>query len=68
MTKRILGAAIGSGLLSQLRRCRQKSWVLYTLQQTNTLAKSFLENFLKPANDAGVKVKYIGGQRGCSAA
>ncbi|MEC8087938.1 MAG: C4-dicarboxylate ABC transporter substrate-binding protein, partial [Pseudomonadota bacterium] len=32
------------------------------LQQTNTLAKSFLVNFIGPANEAGVKIKYIGGQ------
>jgi TRAP-type C4-dicarboxylate transport system substrate-binding protein len=32
------------------------------LQQTNTLAASFLANFVKPANDAGLKVKYVGGQ------
>ena len=32
------------------------------LQQTNTLAKSFLVNFLQPANKAGLKINYVGGQ------
>ncbi len=32
------------------------------LQQTNTLAKSFLRNFLEPAQRKGLVVRYIGGQ------
>ena len=32
------------------------------LQQTNTLAKSFLTNFLAPANEMGVRINNLGGQ------
>ena len=63
MTKRILGAAITAAVALAVAPVQAKELGAVTaLQQTNTLAKSFLENFLKPANDAGVKVKYIGGQ------
>ncbi|PPR09770.1 MAG: Solute-binding protein [Alphaproteobacteria bacterium MarineAlpha11_Bin1] len=63
MSRRILGTAIVTAAALAVAPAQAKDLGAVTaLQQTNTLAKSFLKNFIAPANEAGVKIKYIGGQ------
>ena len=60
MSKRILGTAVMAAAALAVAPVQAKELGAVTaLQQTNTLAKSFLENFLKPANKAGVKSQII---------
>ena len=60
MRKAMLAAAAAAALASPA--AAKELSAVSALQQTNTLAKSFLANFLGPARKLGVDIRYIGGQ------